>query len=275
MPMGNRSLIGLLLLLVSLLQACVADQQQLQNRNAHLQNELKHFQLQLYEAETRIQSQNAELNRLHQAETACNQNRADLKAKNASLKNINLKLNQELERLNSALEKNKSVIKLQNKVIGLLDDTKKTIATSLKDEIAAQQIELVETEDTLKVVFVDKILFDSGSVKINERGKALLLAFADSIRQQNDQYVLIEGHTDNMPLGPSLKVRFPSNWELSVARAAVVARFLHKEGRLQPQRLSARGYSYFRPVASNKTLEGRRKNRRIEIILSPSENIPN
>ena len=271
MRMGNRSSIGILLLLVSVLQACVADQQQLQNRNALLQNELKHFQIQLYEAEQRIQSQNAEIVRLQQAETACSQNLADLKAENASLKNIKLKQSQEVERLNSALRKNKSVIKLQNKVIGLLDDTKKTIATSLKDEIAAQQIELVETEDTLKVVFVDKILFDSGSVKINEKGKALLLAFAESIRQQNDQCVLVEGHTDNMPLGPSLKAIFPSNWELSVARAAAVTRFLQIEGQLQPQRLSARGYSYFRPVASNKTKEGRHQNRRIEIILSPTD----
>jgi chemotaxis protein MotB len=268
--MGNRASIGLLLLLVFVLQACVADQQRLQDQNALLQDELKHIQLQLYESEQRIQSQNAEIARLQKAEAACNQKLTDLKAKNASLKNINLKLTQKVKWLTAALQKNKSVIKLQNKVIGLLDDTKKTIATSLKDEIAAQQVELVETEDTFKVVFVDKILFDSGSVKINEKGKTLLLTFAESIRQRNDQSVLVEGHTDNMPLSASLKTRFPSNWELSVARAAAVARFLHKEGRLKPQRLSARGYSYFRPVASNKTQEGRRQNRRIEIILSPS-----
>lgn len=272
MRIGNRSSIGFLFLLVFVLQACAADQQQLQNQSALLQDELKGLQLRLNESEQRVQSQNAEIARLQQAEIACNQNLTDLKAKNAFLQNINLKLSQKVERLAGALEKNKSVIRLQNKVIGLLDDTKKTISTSLKDEIAAQQIELVETENTLKVIFVDKILFDSGSAKINQKGKALLLAFAESIRQQKDQCILVEGHTDNMPLGPSLKARFPSNWELSVARAAAVARFLHEEGRLQPQRLSARGYSFYRPVASNKTAEGRRQNRRIEIILSPSEN---
>jgi chemotaxis protein MotB len=276
--MGNRSTIGILLLLLFGLQACAADQQQLQNQNALLQDELKHFQLQLYEAEQRIQSQNAEIERLQQAEITCSQNLTELNAKNVYLQKINLtltrnvnRLNHALEKASSTLEKNKSVIKLQNKVIRLLDDTKKTIATSLKDEIAAQQIELIETQDTLKVIFVDKILFDSGSVKINKKGKTLLLAFAESIRQQKDQCVLVEGHTDNMPLGPSLKARFPSNWELSVARAAAVTRFLHIEGQLQPQRLSARGYSYFRPVASNKTREGRHQNRRIEIILSTSE----
>ncbi|MGD2096249.1 MAG: OmpA family protein [Desulfobacterales bacterium] len=258
-------------MLIFALQGCVADQPQLQNQNTRLQDEVKHLQQQLYEAEQQINSQKAEIARLQEAETAGNRNLKDLKAKNASLKNLNLKLTDEVERLTIALGKNKSVIKLQNKVIGLLDDTKKTIATSLKDEIAAQQIELVETENTLKVVFVDKILFDSGSVEINDKGKALLLAFAESIRQQNDKRILVEGHTDNMPLGPSLMDRFPSNWELSVARAAAVARFLQKEGGLQPQRLSARGYSFYRPVASNKTAAGRHQNRRIEIILSPSE----
>jgi chemotaxis protein MotB len=125
-------------------------------------------------------------------------------------------------------------------------------------------------EDTLKVVFIDKILFDSGSVEINAKGKKILLVVADSIRAHKDQKLLVEGHTDNLPLGASLKERFPSNWELSTARAAAVVRFLQKEGQLQPERLSARGYSYYRPVASNRTKEGRHQNRRIEIILGPS-----
>jgi chemotaxis protein MotB len=93
---------------------------------------------------------------------------------------------------------------------------------------------------------------------------------ADSIRAHKDQNLLVEGHTDNTPLSPALKERFPSNWELSTARAVAVVRFLQKEGQLQPERLSARGYSYYRPVASNKTKEGRHQNRRIEIILGPS-----
>ena len=278
--MSNRSLIGTIFLMWLVLQACVADQQ-LREQNTLLQDERKHLQLQLYEADQRIQSLDAELKRLQKARTKCIQRQADLKTRNASLQKINASLTQKVkqltqtvERLNSELAKKKSVIILQNKVIGLLDDTKKTISTSLKDEIDAQQIELVENEDTLKVVFIDKILFNSGSAEINKKGKALLLALAETIRQQKDQSVLVEGHTDNMPLGPSLKARFPSNWELSVARAAAVARFLQEEGLLPPQRLSARGYSSYRPVAANDTAAGRHQNRRIEIILSPSEKVP-
>ena len=249
-----------------LLASCVSDPQT-QDQNALLNKELNHTRVELQEAQKKIKSLDAQFTQLAQAQKDCTESLADLKAKNTYLKNINLQLSQKVERLNTDLKKKKSVIKLQDKVIRLLDDTKKTIATSLKDEIAAQNIEIVETEDTLKVVFIDKILFDSGSAEINEKGKQLLLIVAESVREHKDECILVEGHTDNLPLGPTLKEKFSSNWELSVARAAAVVRFLQKEGRLQPERLSAHGYSFYRPVASNKNKEGRRENRRIEIIL--------
>ena len=274
--MSKKRFIAVLSLAWLLLTACVSHQQ-IQDQNAVLNKELKLVRLELYEAEERIKSLDAELIKLQQTNTGCNEKLTDLQSKNTYLKNINLKLSQKIEqlsqkvaRLNNDLQKKKSVIKLQNKVIRLLDDTKNTIATSLKEEIEAEEIALVEMEDTLKVVFIDKILFDSGSVEINAKGQKILLVVADSIRAHKDQKLLVEGHTDNLPLGASLKERFPSNWELSTARAAAVVRFLQKEGQLQPERLSARGYSYYRPVASNQTKEGRHQNRRIEIILGPS-----
>ena len=267
--MGNRRIITLFGLVVLLLAACASDHH-LQDENAMLNTELTHVRAELYDAQEKIKSLDAQLVQLAQAQKDCDEKLADLKAKNSYLKNINLQLSHNVERLNADLKKKKSVIKLQDKVIRLLDDTKKTIATSLKDEIATQDIEIVETEDALKVVFIDKILFDSGSAEINEKGKQLLLVVAESLRAYKDEKILVEGHTDNLPLGPSLKKKFPSNWELSVARAAAVVRFLEKEGRVQPQRLAAHGYSFYRPVASNKSKEGRRQNRRIEIILGRS-----
>ena len=274
--MGKKRFIAVLSLAWLLLTACVPHQQ-MQDQNAVLNKELKLVRLELYETEEKIKSLDAELIKLQQTNTVCNEKIADLQSKNTYLQNINLKLSknieqlsQNVEQLNNDLQKKKSIIKLQNKVIRLLDDTKKTIATSLKEEIEAEEIELVELEDTLKVVFIDKILFDSGSVEINQKGQKILLVVADSIRANKDQNLLVEGHTDNTPLSPALKERFPSNWELSAARAAAVVRFIQKVGQLQPERLSARGYSYYRPVASNKTKEGRHQNRRIEIILGPS-----
>ncbi len=253
---------------VFLWMGCAPDQQ-LIDQNTVLDTELKHARIELNTAEEKLKTLDAELIKLQQTNLHCKEELTDLQSKYTYLKNINLRLSQNVEQLSNDLEKKNSVIKLQNKVIRLLDDTKKTIETSLKDEIAAREIELVEMKDTLKVVFIDKILFDSGSININEKGKELLLVVAESIRGHKDQKVVVEGHTDNRPLGPTLKDKFPSNWELSTARAAAVVRFLQQEGRLQPERLSARGYAFYRPLATNDTEEGRHQNRRIEIILGP------
>ena len=81
---------------------------------------------------------------------------------------------------------------------------------------------------------------------------------------------MVEGHTDNVPIRNALKAKFPSNWELSTARATSVVRFLQDQGGIDPSKLSATGLSYFRPVAANDTPEGREQNRRIEIVLAPS-----
>jgi chemotaxis protein MotB len=213
--------------------------------------------------------------KLSASEAARSQLTGDLKrleAQNAYLKNINQQQQANIHTLKLELEKRKSVIQLQGKVIELLDDTKKTIETSLKDQIAAQEIEVVEVDDKLKVIFVDKILFDSGSVEINPRGKELLLIMAGSLKDTKDHTIVVEGHTDNVPLSAALRKRFPSNWELSTARAATVARFFQEKGGVAAEKLSARGYSFYRPVASNETPEGRHQNRRIEIILSPLKN---
>ena len=266
--MDYRQFIVLVSLVGFLLMACAPDQQ-LIDQNKVLNTELTHARIELQEVERNLKNRDAELLELQQTNSSCNNELTDLQSKYAQLKNINLRLSENVEQLSNNLEKKKSVIKLQNKVIRLLDDTKKTIETSLKDEIAAQEIELVELEDTLKVVFIDKILFDSGSIEINQKGKKLLLVVAESVRGHKEQKVVVEGHTDNRPLGPTLKEKFPTNWELSTARAAAVVRFLQEEGRLQPERLSVRGYSFYRPLAPNDTEEGRHQNRRIEIILGP------
>ena len=223
---------------------------------------------------TRLEQAENENNRLENELLICKASKdqffkesTDLKAQISYLKKINQQLLENSKRLKRELSKKKSVIQLQGKVIQLLDDTKKTIETSLKDQIEAQKIEVVEEEDKLKVIFIDKILFDSGSANINERGKELLEIMAESLKSNQDQNIVVEGHTDNVPLSTSLKKRFASNWELSTARAAAVVRFFQEQGGIEPQRLSARGFSFYRPVAPNTSEEGRHQNRRIEIIL--------
>lgn len=89
------------------------------------------------------------------------------------------------------------------------------------------------------------------------------------LKDIKDKRIQIEGHTDNVRIYSSLKTRFPTNGELSTARATQVARYLQEDGGINPQNLSATGYSEYQPVASNDKEEGRRKNRRIEIVLLP------
>jgi chemotaxis protein MotB len=85
-----------------------------------------------------------------------------------------------------------------------------------------------------------------------------------------DSRILVEGHTDNVPIGPALQARFPSNWELSTARAAEVVKRLIQQAHMAPTRLRVAGRADTEPVASNDTEDGRRRNRRIEIILLPA-----
>jgi len=177
----------------------------------------------------------------------------------------------ETEDLKLELKKKQSIIQLQEGVIKQINETKNKIETTLKKQIEKQEIKIEDMEGKIKVTFIDKILFDSGSSSINEKGKSLLLDIAGTLKEDTLHYIRVEGHTDNIPIGKNtLKAVFPTNWELSVARATAVVRFLQESGEVQPQKLSACGYSYYRPVATNDTVEGRSQNRRIEIILIPS-----
>jgi chemotaxis protein MotB len=105
--------------------------------------------------------------------------------------------------------------------------------------------------------------FDSGSEIIKTDGRELLNAIAMSLAKA-DNHVRVEGHTDNVPI-KSLK--FPSNWELSTARATSVIAYLITKFGLPPEQLSAAGYAEYHPVATNRTEEGRAKNRRIDIVV--------
>ncbi|HHP7235921.1 MAG TPA: OmpA family protein [Desulfobacterales bacterium] len=167
------------------------------------------------------------------------------------------------------ITRKEEIITEKEETISELEQTRKNIEENLKDQIEQKNIKLQELEGKLRVTFVDKILFNSGSVNVNRRGQESLLKLAESLRQYEDQLIVVEGHTDDVQIGPSLQHRFPSNWELSTARAAAVVRFLQEEGGIDPHRMTATGFSYFRPVASNETEEGRSQNRRIEIVLAP------
>ena len=146
------------------------------------------------------------------------------------------------------------------------------LTDSLKQEIEAKEIEITELKGKLTVNLMDKVLFDSGKAEVKKAGNDVLDKIAKNLlNRYPDRAILVEGHTDNVPIGNELRTRFPTNWELSTARATSAVRYLQDHGRVAPRRLSAIGYSEYHPIASNDTEEGRAKNRRIEIILLPPE----
>jgi chemotaxis protein MotB len=185
----------------------------------------------------------------------------------AELDSTRLKIESSLQDRASEIELREKRIKELQDAITQRDKTKRQIETDLKEQIKSQQVKLEKLVGKLKVTFVDRILFNSGSTKINEEGKQLLSKLAESLKH-NNQNIIVEGHTDNVPIGPELRERYPTNWELSVARSAALVRYLTEKAGIEPQRFTASGYSFYKPVASNETEKGRHQNRRIEIILA-------
>jgi chemotaxis protein MotB len=240
--------------LLLLLSACVS-------KSKYVQLEAEHA-----DAKHKLKYTETRLGYTDESREKCMDSLADCQGR---FKEKKLQLSEEMEGLQVSLEESQSTIDKQKKVIRDLHATRTKIESSLKEQIENQEIKLEEIEGKLKVTLVDKILFDTGKVKIAKRGKEVLLELSDTLRENKDQNIVVEGHTDDVPIGLGLIEKYPTNWELSATRAVGVVRFLQEKGWLEPERLTATGYSYYKPVASNDTAEGRRQNRRIEIILVP------
>lgn len=137
----------------------------------------------------------------------------------------------------------------------------------LQGEIAAKNVEIDQLRGQLSVRVLDRILFRSGSAEILAPGRAVLDKLAAVFADNQDQ-IRVEGHTDVVPIGASLQARYPTNWELSTARAASVVRYFETVRQIDPLRLEAVGYSKYRPVAPGESAEALQRNRRVEIILT-------
>jgi chemotaxis protein MotB len=130
------------------------------------------------------------------------------------------------------------------------------------------KIETTLSKEGLLITFPDSILFASGSAEVTKEARALAKEVSEFLVTDPPREVRISGHTDNNPIHTA---QFPSNWELSSARSVNFMMVLLRNRVLEPSRFSATAFGEFRPVASNKTAEGRKKNRRVEILILPYE----
>lgn len=174
-------------------------------------------------------------------------------------------LNREFEeRLAKASEEKEAEI---NKLAIAQDE----LVEELKEEIGKKEVEITQLADKLSVRLVDKVLFPSGEAEITDPGLKVLERVGNIIKTVEGKIIRVEGHTDNVPIHSRLKENYPTNWELSTARATTVVRFLEETVGVKAVKLEAVGLSQFHPVASNKSSAGRSKNRRIEILLLPDK----
>ncbi len=145
-------------------------------------------------------------------------------------------------------------------------EVKQMLAKEFQTEIADRNVGLKMRGRNLVITISDAILFDSGKAEIKSDAFSILNNISAVLKTKvPDKDIGINGYTDNVSIKHS---KWKSNWELSTARATDVLHYLVKNG-VSPKRLSATGYGEYRPVASNATVKGRAKNRRVEIVILP------
>ena len=209
----------------------------------------------------KLGADNRELEQVLRSKTdSLSQSVADLRQKVSGLETENARLREEIAATRKAREE--KVREVSKTYEDLLD--------RMKGEIAQGQVTISELKGKLTVNMVDAILFDSGKAEVKQGGMEVLAKVVDILKGVQDKMIRIEGHTDNVQIVGNLARRFPTNWELSAARAINVARYLQGQG-IDPTVLVAVANGEHRPVASNETEEGRAKNRRIEIVLVPRD----
>jgi chemotaxis protein MotB len=144
--------------------------------------------------------------------------------------------------------------------------TYQQLDAQLKSEIDADQVQIEQLQKLLKLTLASGILFAEGGWELNESGQTTLAKLAPALKGLSGQRIVVKGFTDNVPIGPELRERFPNNVELSKARAQAVASFLVAQG-VPANIVYSSGLGESHPVATNATAEGRAKNRRVEIDI--------
>ena len=203
----------------------------------------------------------------------CNAEVKNLNEQKESLQNQNALIQNDLKSLSS---ESKMTIADQAKRLKNLQDmiqAQRDVMSKLKNSIAnalmnykTDELSVYIKDGNVYVSLEEKLLFKSGSDVVDPKGKEALKTLAQVLNSTNDITVMIEGHTDNVPIKTKL---FKDNWDLSTARATSIIRILTKENGFDSNRISASGRGEFHPVKTNDTAEGRAGNRRTEIILSP------
>jgi chemotaxis protein MotB len=197
----------------------------------------------------------------------------NLKEQKTSLQNENASVQSDLNALSSEsqmtiADQQKQLKRFQN-MVQVQKDAMSKLKNSISDALMNyknDELYVYIKDGNVYVSLEEKLLFKSGSDVVDPKGKEALKSLATVLNTTKDITVMIEGHTDNVPIKTNL---FKDNWDLSTARATSILRILTNEYGFDPIRITASGKGEFHPIKPNDTDEGRAGNRRTEVILSP------
>ena len=141
------------------------------------------------------------------------------------------------------------------------------IYEALRKKLADEKlVELTQKATGVKITMAATVLYPSGIAVLSDKGKSVLCKVAETLKDRKNVNIIVEGHTDNVPISPKLSSTFATNWELASARSINIIHFLVEKG-IEESRFGSGAFSFQRPIASNETEEGKAKNRRIELLI--------
>ncbi|HEY5392391.1 MAG TPA: OmpA family protein [Hanamia sp.] len=218
---------------------------------------------------------NANISSLNDQIATLQKNIDDLNAKVSTLSNQNSQLGQQTADQQNKLSESQQSLQQQKQKLEQLQtllNQQKQASDALKNKMSealkgfnSNELSVYQKDGKVYVSLSEQLLFPSGSAVVNPKGVDALSKLAAVLNLNSDVSVDIEGHTDSIPI----RGRYQDNWDLSTARANSIVRILVNTYKVDPTRVISSGHSYYDPVAPNATPEGRAKNRRTDIILSP------
>lgn len=226
------------------------------------------------EAQLKNESLEQRITRLRKDTADLNSRLSELTAQYADMEGNYLKLRSnsstEINKLSDDLKKREQRLKEVEEILRKRDEATNQLKAKLQEALLGFTKNGLTVEIKNGKVYVsltDKLLFPSGSIIIDEKGKQALTQLASVLKQQPEINIAVEGHTDSQKINNLGQIK--DNWDLSVLRSTSVVRFLTEEQKVESVRMTATGKGEFQPLGPNTTPESRSKNRRIEIVLSP------
>ena len=181
-------------------------------------------------------------------------------------------LKRELEQVRLVRETQEAQLAKVKREVQTVGEEIDPIRKALEDKFGPSLM-VTQYQDRLILTLLGQVLFESGEAELTPLGLQIMKQVGQVLATLPEKYMQVEGHTDNHPIYGRLQQQFPTNWELSTARATTVLRYLIEQTKMSPQDFGATGYADTRPVTTNDTEEGRAQNRRVEIVLYPKQAI--